>query len=135
MAATVSEAATGIKNQLNTIAGLRCFDYIPDNFQPPMAMVAIDSVEYHQAFGGGDPVYNFNVTVVVARTAERNAFLRLDGFLSWDSPTSIRAAIEADKTLNGTIQNCFVPSAGDISAIQINDATYLSVVFNVIVHA
>lgn len=135
MAATISEAAAGIRDRLATINGLRVHEYIPDTINPPMAIVGLDQVDYHGSFGGGDPVYTFTVTVIVARVSERTAQTKLDAYASWSGTSSIRAAIEADKTLNGVVSTLNVPTAGNIQAIQSNEVTYLAIDFTVVVHA
>jgi len=134
MAATITSAADGLRERLATIIGLRVYDHIPDSFQPPAAMVSIDNVDYHQAFRGGDSVYTFTVSVMVARTDDRTAQKKLDEFLSYSGSRSVREAIETDMTLDGRIQACVVNSGGNIAAVQINEATYLGVEFTVTVH-
>ena len=134
MAATITSAAEGLRERLATIIGLRVYDHIADSFQPPAAMVSIDSVDYHQAFRGGDSVYTFTVSVMVARADDRTAQRKLDEFLSYSGDRSVREAIETDTTLGGRIQACVVESGGNIAAIQINEATYLGVEFTVTVH-
>ena len=134
MAAKVSEAAEGLRERLATITGLRTFEYLSDTFQPPAAMVNIDNVDYHQAFAGGDPVYTFTVTLFVARAEERTAQRKLDEYLSYGGDKSVRAAIENDTSLGGRVETCVVVSGGNIAAVQVNEATYLSIEFSVIVH-
>jgi len=135
MAATVSAAAAGLKTQLATISGLRVYDYVPDTVAVPMATVMIDTVTYHNAFAGGDPIYSFTDMVLVARTSERTAQSKLDAYVSWDGSASIRAAIEADKTLGGVVQTLIVEDTSNIQVVQVNDVTYLGVDFSVVVHA
>lgn len=135
MAATVSEAAAALKTALGTITGLRVVDYLPDQVNPPTALVGIDTVNYHGAFRNGDATYTYTVTVVVSRASERTAQQKLDAFLSATGATSVRAAIEADPTLGGVIQTCVVPTAGNIQVLNINDVMYLTVDFTVTVHA
>lgn len=135
MAATVSEVAAGLRTNLSRIDGLRVLDFVPDQLNPPTAFVAIDNVTYHRSFAGGDPVYVFNVNVVVSRADSRTAQAALDGFLSYDGRTSIRAAIESDVTCNGTAQTCVVERGGNVAALNIGDIAYLTVEFQVTVHA
>jgi hypothetical protein len=59
----------------------------------------------------------------------------LDGFLSYEGATSVRAALEADRSLGGVVQNLLVESASNISTMDGNDATYLMVDFRVVVYA
>jgi len=134
MAASIITASEGIKEALGQIIGLRVYDHIADSFQVPAAMVNIDNVEYHQAFRGGDPIYTFTVTLFVARAEERSAQRKLDDYLSYSGSKSVREAIETDMTLGARIQTCVVPSGGNIAALQVNEATYLSIEFTVIVH-
>jgi hypothetical protein len=135
MAATVSAAAAGLKTALVTIKGLRVYDFLPDAVSVPMATVMIEQVNYHGAFQGGDPIYRFNVMVLVARTSERTAQSKLDAYVSYGGDESVRAAIEADKTLGGVVQTLIIDSTSNIQVVQINEATYLGIDFSVAVHA
>ena len=135
MSATVSEIAEGIKANLTQIQGLRVVDYVSDKLTPPVALVGIESVVYHRSFAGGDPVYTYTVSVIVARADTRVAQRKLDEYLSYDGTNSIRRAIERDLTLDGTAQTCIVDRGGNISTVAINDVIYLSVDFTVTVHA
>lgn len=134
MPATITSAAEGLRERLATIIGLRVYDHIADSFQTPAAMVSIDTVDYHQAFRGGDSVYTFTISLMVARTDDRTAQRKLDEFLSYSGQKSVREAIEGDMTLGGRIQTCVVNSGGNIAAVQVNEATYLGVEFTVTVH-
>lgn len=135
MAATITSAAEGLRERLATIIGLRVYDHLPDTISVPMAAVAIDEVTFHRAFAGGDPVYRFLITVLVARTEERTAQRKLENYLSWSGQYSVREAIELDMTLGDRVQTCVVERGGNIQPITINEATYLSVDFTVTVHA
>ena len=135
MASTVSEIAEGIKANLTQIQGLRVVDYVSDKLTPPVALVGIEGVTYHRSFAGGDPVYTYTVSVIVARVDTRVAQRKLDEFLSYDGTNSIRRAIERDLSLDGTAQTCIVERGGNISTVAINDVIYLSVDFTVTVHA
>lgn len=135
MAGTVSEIAAGLKTNLTSIEGLRVLDYVSDQINPPTAFVGIDNVTYHRSFAGGDPVHVYTVTVIVSRADTRTAQAALDGFLSWDGRTSIRAAIESDPTCAGTAQTCAVERGGNITTVTLNDVAYLAVDFTVTVHA
>jgi len=137
MAATVSEIMTGIKGRLATVTGLRTSDYLPDNVNPPVAIPALESIDYHQASRGGAAVHELTVTVIVGSASERSAQSKLDGYLSYSGDTSIRAAIEGDPTLGGVAQTCICNTAGGISAIEIGSANtrYLIATWNVTVYA
>jgi hypothetical protein len=134
MPATINQVAEGLKTALDTIAGLRCFSYQPEQENPPMAFPILDRVTYHKAFQGGDMVADWTVVVVVGRYLDRTAFKTLDDFLSFSGAKSIRAALEADKTLGGICQTLIVQSSADVTSLSAADAEFLQIRFQVEVH-
>jgi hypothetical protein len=135
MPATVSQVLTGLATRLGTISGLRTYTYMPDQLNPPVGFPVLESVEYHKAFGGGDVRMQCSVFVIVGRYIDRTAHAALDGFLSYDGATSIRAAIEGDRTLGGVARTLIVESGVNISAVSVAEAEFLQVQCTVVVHA
>lgn len=135
MTATVSQILDGLKNRLVTISGLRALDYVPDDPNPPIAIPAIDLIDYHRAFAGGGALHEITVSVIVGAASERTAQARLDGYLAFSGSQSIRAAIEADTTLGGVAQTAVVSSADGIGNIVIGTTKYLVANFKVTVYA
>jgi hypothetical protein len=132
---TVSQIKTGLAANLATVSGLRAYAYQPDNVNTPFAWPLLDSIQYNGAMGGGLITHKFTISVVVGRSAERTAQTLLDGYLSYKGSTSIRQAIESDRTLGGVVQDLIVESANNISTLEANDATYLAIDFVVTVYA
>jgi hypothetical protein len=132
---TVSQIKTGLAANLATVSGLRAYAYQPDNVNTPFAWPLLDSIQYNGAMGGGLITHKFTISVVVGRSAERTAQTLLDGYLSYKGTTSIRQAIESDRTLGGVVQDLIVESANNISTLEANDATYLAIDFVVTVYA
>ena len=132
---TVTEIKQGLADRIATISGLRAYAQQPDNVNAPFAWPMLESITYNGAMGGGLVVHTFQVSVVVGRVAERTAQNQLDGYLSYAGATSIRAAIEGDKTLGGEVHNLIVESANNISTVDANDSTYLMVDFRVVVYS
>jgi hypothetical protein len=132
---TVSQIKAGLAANLATVSGLRAYAYQPDNVNTPFAWPLLDSIQYNGAMGGGLITHQFTVSVVVGRSAERTAQTLLDGYLSYKGATSIRQAIESDRTLGGVVQDLIVESANNISTLEANDATYLAIDFVVTVYA
>jgi len=135
MPATPSQVKDAIKVALETIPGLRAYDYQPDQVNPPFAFATLEEITYHGAMGAGNVVNRFTVSVIVQRASERTAQDKLDGYLSYDGTQSIRKAIEADRTLGGVVQDVIVNSASNITNIDANDTTYLTVDFQLLVYA
>ena len=135
MAATVSQVMTGLATRLGTISGLRTYTYMPDQLNPPVGFPIIESVDYHKSFAGGDVQMRCSVFVIVGRYLDRTAHASLDGYLSYSGATSIRAAIEGDRTLGGVAQTLIVESGLNISAVSVADSEFLQVQCSVLVHA
>lgn len=135
MPATVSQVADGLKARLATISGLRTFSYQPEQVNPPVAFPVLESIDYHKAFGGGDVRMQFTIIVIVGRYLDRVAHANLDGFLSFDGATSLRAAIEGDRTLGGVAQTLVLDSSLSIGSLAVAEAEFLQVSFSVLVHA
>ena len=136
MTATVTELKEGIKTRLSTITNLRAYAVQPDQVNPSIGGIAwptLESVTYHGAMGAGLVTHVFTVSVIVGRAAERTAQNLMDTYLSYDS--GIRAAIEGDKTLGGKAQSLIVEEASNISTVDANDTTYLTVDFRIVVYA
>jgi len=135
MPATVSQVADGIKVRLATISGLRTFSYQPEQLNPPVAFPVLESVEYHRAFGGGDVQMRWQIFVIVGRYLDRVAHSSLDGFLSYSGATSLRAAIEGDRTLGGVANTLVLDSGLSVGSLTVAEAEFLQVQCSVLVHA
>jgi len=135
MPATVSQVADGIKVRLATVSGLRTFSYQPEQLNPPVAFPVLESVEYHRAFGGGDVQMRWQVFVIVGRYLDRVAHSNLDGFLSFSGATSLRAAIEGDRTLGGVVNTLVLDSGMSVGSLTVAEADFLQIQCSLLVHA
>jgi len=124
----------GIAANISNIAGLRTSVDIPDNPNPPIAVIGISNVLYDQAFQRGLTEYNFVVTVIASRASDRHAQRRLDDYTSTGA-NSIKAAIESDKTLNGSAFDVRVTQMSNIGAVSLGETSYLAADFAVQVYA
>jgi hypothetical protein len=134
MAATPSQVLTGLKNRLATISGLRAFDYQPDNFQPPLGFPLINSINFHGAMQGGNVQYECTIMVIIGRFSDRLSQNLMDGYLAYSGATSIRAAIEADRTLGGVANTLIVSRSANVRGMTIGEAEYISTEITVTVH-
>jgi hypothetical protein len=131
---SITAIRTALATNLGTISGLRTAAEIPDLPNPPIAVVSLDSVTYDQAYAKGMTTYTFTVTVIVGRSAEREAQRKLDGYISTGA-NSIKNAVESDKTLGGNAYDCRVVSMNSVGSVTISDTTYLAADFTVTVIA
>lgn len=129
--ASITELREGLAANLATIPGLRTAATIPDNPNPPIAIVQLSRVQYHQDFKRGLTEYNFAVQVVVGRVDERSAQQRLDLYCSSTGDYAIGLAVESDRTLGGKAFDCIVTEMTNYGSVLISDVTYLAAEFNV----
>lgn len=132
---SLSDIRDGIATNLATISGLRTTAEIPDNPSPPIAIVQLRSIQYDQAFRKGLAVYTFTVSVIVGRVQEREAQRRLNAYSDNSGASSVKSAIESDKSLGGAAFDVRVESLDNIGSLQLNDATYLGADFTVTAYA
>ncbi len=132
---SLTKIREGLATNLATISGLRTTAELPDNPSPPIAVISPRTIEYNAAYAKGLAVYTFTVTVIVGRVAERTAQRLLNDYSDNTGASSVKTAIESDRTLGGFAFDCRVVSMDNIGAIQLNDATYLGADFTVSVYA
>lgn len=123
----------GLGTNLGTIRGLRVAEVVPDQVNPPVAVVSLQSVDYDGALQGGLTTYNFQVTVIVGRMVERSAQRTLDAYIA-PGTGSIKDAIESDTSLGGACQTLRVEGVSSYGSVTIGDVTYLAADFTVTVY-
>jgi hypothetical protein len=131
---TIAGIRQGLATNVATISGLRTASEIPDQASPPIAIVSLQSIDYHNAMQNGMTNFIFTVQVIVGRAAEKEAQRRLDQYAEPTGATSVKSAIESDKSLNGNCQTLIVDSMPSVGSLQMNDQTYLAAEFSVQVY-
>lgn len=129
--ASITDLRNGIATNLATITGLRAAAEIPDNPNPPVAVVQLSDIDYDQAFSRGLTLYNFDVTVLVGRAAERDAQRAINAYCSSTGASSIKLAIESNRTLSGVAYDTRVTQLRSVGSTTVNDTTYLAAEFTV----
>lgn len=129
--ADITDLREGIAKNLATIPGLRTSAIIPDLPNPPIAIVQLNRVAYHQDFQRGMTEYNFTVQVIVGRVDERSAQQRLDAYCASTGESSISLAVESDRKLSGKAFDTIVTEMTNYGAVVVSDITYLAAEFNV----
>jgi len=132
---TIYAMRQGLATNIATISGLRASAEIPDNPSPPIAIINLDTIDYNLAFNQGLTQYNFVVTVIVGRAAERTMQRKLDAYSEISGSQSVKLAIESDRTLGGEVQDLRVERSNVVGSITINDQIYLAAEFTVTVYA
>ena len=106
-----SQVRDALKTRLQTISGLRVYEIIPESITPPCAVVGQLDFTFDIDNARGLDQANVDIYVIVQRFSERAGQDKLDGYLAGTGATSIKAAIEGDRTLGGTCQTLRVIGA------------------------
>lgn len=106
-----SQVRDGLKTRLQTISGLRAYDLIPDTVTPPAAVVGQLDFTFDIDNARGLDQAQVDVLVIVQRFSERSGQDLLDLYLSGSGNSSIKAAIEGDRTLGGAVNTLRVTGA------------------------
>jgi hypothetical protein len=106
-----SQVRDALKTRLQTISGLRVYELIPEPITPPCAVVGQLDFTFDIDNARGLDQANVDIYVIVQRFSERAGQDKLDGYLAGTGATSIKAAIEGDRTLGGTCQTLRVIGA------------------------
>jgi hypothetical protein len=108
---------------------------MPDTISPPVAIVNLQNLTFDNTFARGLDTYNFVITVIVGRVGERSAQRLLDSYVSSTGASSVKLAIELDRTLGGKCDTLRVTDMRNYGSIVIGEITYLAAEFNVAVYA
>jgi hypothetical protein len=133
--ASITDLRAGLATRLGTITGLRTTTETPDTISPPVAIINVANVNYDRTFARGLDEYNFVITVIVGRVGERSAQRLLDSYVSPVAPSSVKLAIELDRTLGGKCDTLRVTDMRNYGSLVIGEITYLAAEFNVVVYA
>lgn len=130
---SIAEIRAGLAANIATISGLRVSAEIPDNPSPPIAVIALNNVSYDLDFNRGMTLYNFTVTLIVGRVAERDAQRKLDAYAG-NGERSIKTAVQSDRQLGGAAFDCVLSEMSTIGALNLGEQTYLAADFAVRVY-
>lgn len=133
--ASITDIRTAVATSLAAIPGLRTAVQMPDTISPPIAVVGIGSVSYDKNFARGLDEYNLIVTLIVGRVGERSAQRLLDSYVSTTGASSVKLALELDKTLGGKCDTLRVTDMRNYGQIIVGEVTYLAAEFNLVVYA
>lgn len=130
MAPSIVDVMTGIEARLETIPGLRTSEYIPDQINPPVAIVGVPPIpDYHVTMGRGRFLLEPTVTILVSAALDRTGQRALAEYANPTGERSIVAAIEADKTLGGAVHDCIVVSFNPLGLEDVGSIDYYGGIF------
>lgn len=100
----LTEIREGLADALASIPDLQESAYLLANPTPPSAEVQPGPVEYDAAMARGSDRWTMTVRVFVGAVTDRGAQARLDKMLAPTGGYSVKAALQADRTLDGAAQ-------------------------------
>lgn len=133
--ASVTDIRDGLAARLTTIPGLRVTAWAPDRISAPAASVEPTGITFDESFGRGHDELRFTVRLYASRADDRSGQARLDAYLTGAGPTSVKAAIEADRSLGGSAITCRVVEVVNYGVYDVADVPHFGAEFNVIVWA
>lgn len=131
---SIAAIREGLAANIATIPNLRVSAEIPDNPSPPIAVIALNNISYDLDFNRGMTLYNFTVTLIVGRVAERDAQRKLDAYAG-NGERSIKTAVQSDRTLGGVAFDVRLSEMSTLGALNLGEQTYLAADFAVQVYA
>jgi hypothetical protein len=136
MPANIANLRAGLATQLQTISGLRVYEYIPGTPNFPCAVIRLNRVGYDSTLSRGSDEIDFVITMAVGRADDRIAQTSIETYLAGTGSLSVKTAIENDPTLGGAALNTRVQEARNIATEDRGDGlSFLTVDFAVTVIA
>lgn len=123
---------TGLETALQTISGLRVYDFGVDSPATPAAIVLPGSpvVRYNRTLNGADD-WQLIIRVLLGAATDRTPTELLDAYLADSGSSSILAAVAADKTLGGACHYAHVTGADRWGQYTYGQVPLLGVEFDV----
>lgn len=102
--ASIGAILDGFKTRLETISGLRAYDGWPDNFNPP-GVIVLPKARQALTMNRAVQQITFELTIAVKPGTLRTAQDSLYAYASDSGTNSIEAALLAEPTLGGAIDD------------------------------
>jgi hypothetical protein len=108
---SLAEVMTALGTQVGGLANLRVYDFPSSRVEPPAAVLSLPETGYDVTLGGRSDAWEFPLWVLVSRADDKSAYAEMVPYLEAEGDRSIRAIIEADRTLGGTCDTSAVTRA------------------------
>ncbi|HEU4422063.1 MAG TPA: hypothetical protein VFR67_05925 [Pilimelia sp.] len=115
-------------------ARLEASHFVPDSIDPPFAYPAATDGNYDETTDLAAGVV-VTVRVLTSRAEDQSGQELLDGYLADSGPTSVKAAIEADPTLGGLVDDLAVTGWSGHRLYEIGGVDYYGAELTVVILA
>lgn len=122
-----------IGTALDTIDGLRVYDYPADSIAVPAVIVSHpDTVTYDQAYGRNADMAIFQVTVIVGKVSDRVSRDQLEEYRAGTGAKSVKTVLDGD--LGGVVKTGRVTQASALT-LTVGGIEYAAATFDYEVYA
>ena len=131
MADKLKNAKDGLSTLLSTISGLKVLDHPADAINEfPAAVVLIESRDAMETLGGSTFSGKIKVVALVSSANTQEAYDTLDGLMDPLGATSIEAAVDADPTWGGNVDDGRLASIDNIGQRKLWGGVYVGADFH-----
>lgn len=126
----IDSVLAGLATTLNTsITGVTCYSTPPDNLHPPCIVAVLAGIDYHDTFED-EMTAQLEAVVFAHRVDAQAGHSALHQYAELTGDKSVHAAIYADRTLGGTVDDCTVTKAQAPEVINVAGTDYLAMRFS-----
>lgn len=121
----VTAVFQGLSDAADEIEGLRCFPFMPDSITPPTFYVLELEIAFDQTFQRGVDDFNpITCRLLASRATDKYGQKQLEQYMKGSGALSIKAAIEADRTLGGACDSLQVTGVRGMGQYEHAGITY-----------
>ena len=127
----LKNAKDGLATLLSTISGLKVLDYPADSINEfPAAVVLIESRDALETLGGSTFGGKIKVVDLVSSANTQEAYDTLDGLMDPMGASSIEAAVDADTTWGGNVDDGRLVSIDNVGQRKLWGGLYVAADLN-----
>lgn len=135
-APSIPAVLAGIETRLETITGLHVSDVKPGQIVPPAAVVGVPPItDYWTSMKRGAFELEPTVMVLVSTAIDRPGQLALAAYANPTGASSVVAAVYADRTLGGVVDDCYVRDFRPLGIDEVGVIGYYGGIFTLYVVA
>ena len=127
----VEQVFAGLRDSAGTITGLNVFEYAPDSITPPSFFPAEVEIDWDLTFARGMDAYTVTTRLLVAKADDRAGQKTLKGYLAGSGALSLKAALQADRTLGGACDSLQVKSVRGYGVYEHNGQHFYGAEFSI----
>lgn len=129
--ADIAAIRAGVCTTLASITDLERYDTSPDSPVTPCVIVlpSEQPILFDETMGRGLDAFELMLIVLVSRTISAGAQAKLDSYMAGSGSASIKAKLDADRTLNGTAQSSRLVGVSEYGTFEWGDVSYFGCKF------